>query len=111
MAKPTRSPMKVLKVLDYKEHPIYIRMVGKDVFIWDMIHENQLYTGYIVMKPAKGRSKLTQAEIDEVIKMCFAGGATSVDQILGVELTDDDETMVRRFEGARSQVEAEPIIN
>jgi hypothetical protein len=101
----TKGLMKVLMAMTYKSYPIYIRMMGRDVFIWDVIFNNQLYSSYIVIRPEKGKVKLNQEEISEITKMCYAGAAATVDNLLGIKLSDDEEEIIKRFESARAQVE------
>lgn len=100
-----KGRMKVLMVMNYKGHPIYVRQFDKDMFVWDVIIDNQLFSSYLVMLPAKGKMRLNKAELDETVKMCYAGAAATVDMHLGIELNDKDEDVVARFEAARKQVE------
>lgn len=97
--------MRVLMVQIYKDCPIYVRMIGDDVFIWDVIFKNRLYSSYIVMKPEKGKIKLNKDQITETAKMCYSGAAATIDIQLGEKLNDKDADIVRRFEGARKQIE------
>lgn len=106
----TSGLMRVLQVITYKSYPVYIRMIGYKTFIWDVIFENQLYSSYMEISAAKGKSRLTKAEVDEVVKMCYAGAAATVDGLLGIELEDKEADIVARFEGARAQIEAKPLV-
>ena len=98
--------MKVLMMMSYKGYPVYVRMVQKEMFIWDVIVDNQLYSSYIIIKPKKGEKSLSQREIEEVIKMCYAGAGATVDNILGVELSKTDKEAVEVLEKYQKQVEA-----
>lgn len=97
--------MRILMVMSYKSHPIYVRMIGKEIFIWDVIANNQLYSSYLIMKPKEGSVKLTKEEINEVTKMCYAGAAATVDNILGIEMPETDKAMVAQFEEARNMID------
>jgi hypothetical protein len=99
--------MKVLMVITYKGYAIYIRMVDKKIFIWDVIFENQLFSSFIVITPKLGEKGLNEDEIKEVIKMCYAGAAATVDNLLGVELSEKDKDMLEKFESAKTQIEGE----
>ena len=101
----SKGLMRVLMLITYKGYPICIRMIRKDIFLWDTCIDNQFYSSYIVMKPAQGKSKLNEDEISEVAKMCYAGASATIDNVLGVELSDTDKDMVKRFEAARKQIE------
>lgn len=104
MADKHTGEMKVLTVMSYKDCPIYVRMIGKSTFIWDVIFENQLYSSYMVITPGKGRKRLNTDEIAEVAKMCFAGASATVDTKLGIKLSDTDEAVFKRFEQATQLV-------
>ena len=94
--------MKILLVAYYKvDYPVYVRRIGKDVFIWDVIIKNQLYSSYMVIKPGKGRQRLTKSEVNEVVKMCFAGACATVDTHLGISMDEQQEKIVETFESAR----------
>ncbi len=94
--------MKILMVAYYKVHyPVYIRRIGKDVFIWDVIIDNQLYSSYMVISPGKGRQRLTKDEVNEVTKMCFAGACATVDTHLGISMDEQEKKIVETFESAR----------
>lgn len=98
----TNGHMRVLMSMTYKGNHIYVRMIGTDMYLWDAVYDGQIYSSYIIMKPAKGRLKLTPAETDEVVKMCYSGAATTIDTLMGVELSETDAAVVDRFEKAMS---------
>lgn len=94
--------MKILKAIGYKGNMIYVRMVGKDIFIWDAIFKNQLYSSYILMKPRKGKKALSDEEIMQVTELAYAGACTTIDTLLGVKLSKAEQEKVRLFEAAQS---------
>ena len=102
--KKNKGIMQVLMVMTYKGFPIYVRLINEDVFIWDVISDGQLYSSYLVISPVKGQKKLSKAEKDEVIKMCYAGAAATIDNILGVELSDKEQDMLDKFEEAKLNI-------
>lgn len=97
--------MKVLMIIRYKDMPIYIRLIGESVFIWDVIYDGQLFSSYIVIDPVKDKKILNKGEIEEVIKMCYAGAAATIDNILGVELTEKEKDMLKKFEEAKLNID------
>jgi len=99
--------MRILMIMTYKNYPIYVRMIGKNIFMWDVIASNQLYSSYLIMDPKKGSKVLNQKEINEVTKMCYAGAAATIDTILGIEMSDTDKQIVGQFEEARQMVDSE----
>lgn len=103
--------MKILMAVMYKGYHLYVRSLGKTTFLWDVVIENQLYSSYIQITPKKGRQKLTKAEISEVTKICYAGGAATIDNHLGLEPADTDQKMIEMFEAARLQTTQSEVIN
>lgn len=97
--------MRVLMVMSYKDIPIYVRMIGKDVFIWDVIHNNQLFSSYVVIGPRKGEKKLANSDIDEIVKICYAGAAATIDNILGIPITEDEEVILKQFEAGKKAIQ------
>ena len=97
--------MRILMVMTYKGYPIMIRQLGETRYMWDTVVNNQFFSSYIEILPAPGKKKLNRKELDEVVKMCYAGAATTVDTLLGIELSDTDKAKVKMFEKARKQME------
>lgn len=95
-------------IISYKGYPVMIREVGKhDIFMWDLIINGQFYSGHLVMAPKKGSNKLTKDELNEVVKMCYAGAAATIDNFLGIKMSDTDEQIIKQFEAARKMVESQ----
>lgn len=111
MSERISGQMRVLMVMNYKSCPVYVRMIGKSMFMWDVISNNQLYSSYIIMKPAKGRQRLLKKEIEEVTKMCFAGAAATVDNLLGIELPKDTQEQVDIFLKATRNLQTNKGVN
>lgn len=108
-AKKNTGEMEVLQLIYYKDFPIYIRRFGSAYFLWDVIIDNKLYSSYIVItfkNKGKGKS-LNQSGVNEVIKMCYAGACATVDNHLGIELTDDEKEKLKIFEDARVKIESQ----
>ena len=101
----TKGQIRVLMTMTYKGYPIIVRQIGTDLYMWDTVFNNEFYGSYIVMKPSKNRLKLKPDELEEVVKMCYAGAAATLDNKLGIEVTDEEQAVVARFEAARSQFE------
>lgn len=103
--KKTSGMMEVLQIVSYKDGDILIRKFPKDMYVWDVFFRGQFYSSYIVIKPVKGQKKLNEAEVAEVIKMLYAGAATTIDTLRGDKLSKKDKEMVKTFERARKQAE------
>jgi len=91
--KKIKGRMTVLRVLSYNEHMIYVRFFSPDIFTYDLIHNNQLFSSYLVISPSSGRSKLSKTEITEAGKLVLMGAMSTVDSLIGVKL--DDKELVR----------------
>ena len=96
--------MTVLMVTSYGGGKIYVRRVGKWVFMWDAVYKNELYSSHVVVKPRKGKKVLSKAEIEEITKILFAGGASTIDYQKGIKLSKTEKETVEMFEKARSTV-------
>ena len=103
--KKTKGWMRPLMIMSYKGFPIMVRKFGKKHYLWDVVVNNQFFSSYLVMEPIKGKKSLNKAEVAEVVKMCYAGAASTVDNILGIKLSDSDEKAVKMFENATRQLE------
>ena len=92
--------------MKYKKGMIYVRQVDEEIFIWDAIYKNKLYSSYIVITLDKGKKKLGKDIIDEVRQMCYAGAATTIDLQMGVKLSKKDRDLIKKFESKRKQIES-----
>jgi len=102
--KKVKGRMKVLKVYPYRDHLIYIRMIGKDYFEYLLFHDGQLYSSYIIILPEEGKKKLTKAQINGCIEIVSAGAEATINALMGVELSDEDREKVALFEKHRKEV-------
>jgi len=102
--KKVKGRMKVLKVYPYRDHLIYIRMIGKDYFEYLLFHDGQLYSSYIIILPEEGKKKLTKAQINGCIEIVSAGAEATINALMGVELSDEDKEKVALFEKHRKEV-------
>ncbi len=103
--KKTKGLMKVLMVVGYKKGKIYIRQMGDDVFLWDAVFKGELYSSYLVITPDKKKKKLTKRGLEEVVKMCYAGAAATIDYQLGIKLSKSEKQAVAMFERATKNIE------
>ena len=91
--------IKVLRVVPYHDCPVYIRMVGPEIFMYDLIFKNQMYSSYIVIKPSKGKKKLTKKEIEQGMLLINAGAQATIDTLLGVKLDKEVKRMAKIIAG------------
>jgi len=82
--------IKVLKVMEYHKIPVCLRMIGGEVFMYDFMHKNQFFSSYLVIRPAKGKEKLSDTEIVSSMHLIDAGAKATIDMLLGVQLSKED---------------------
>lgn len=75
--------MTVLRVLPYKGCMVYIRMIMGKMFTYDLIYKNEIYSSYIVMTPGKGKTKLSESDIDGAASLIWSGAVATIDTLLG----------------------------
>ena len=73
--------IKLLQKSEYEGCPIYIRMIDGKIFEYILLHEGEIYTGYNVITPAKGKKKLTKAQIAQAGALIFTGAITTIDML------------------------------
>lgn len=77
------SVIKILQKSDYEGCPVYIRMIGKDLFEYLLIYEGELYSGFNIIKPEKGKRKLNKDQIAQAGALIFTGAITTIDTLMG----------------------------
>ena len=90
----------------YKDGRIYVRRIYEEMFLWDCVWQGEIYSSFFIIKPSKNNKKLTDDEVSEVTKMCYAGAAATIDFKRGDEVSDSDENMIKIFEEARTKMNA-----
>ena len=98
--KKIKGKMTVLKVMLYKDHNIYIRMLYGEYFEYIFSHEGQIYSSYMVIKPSKGKTELSDDEISQASGLIWNGATATIDMLMGDELSDEDKEKVRQFEAS-----------
>lgn len=89
--KRTKGRVQLLRTYTYREHMVYIRYYTPDIFAYDLVHDGQIYFSYIVITPAKGFKHLTEQEIQNSMSLIMTGAQTTIDQIMGIELSEEDK--------------------
>ena len=100
-AKKVKGRIEVMKALPYRGHMIYIRRIDKDLFMYDLIFEGQIYSSYIVITPAKGKKKLNKNEIDRAAALILTGALATIDALIGDEVSEKDIATAKQFESGR----------
>ncbi len=107
MTKKAKGLITVLQIVDYKEGKILIRKLPKNIYEWIVFYKNKFYSSYLIIKPIKGQKDLNEQEISEVVKMLYAGGASTIDYQRGDKLSKKDEEIFKMFESARKMEETD----
>ena len=103
--KKVKGRMKVLKVYPYRDHRIYIRMIGKDYFEYILFSGSELYSSYIIIIPEEGKKKLTKSQINGCIEMVSAGAEATIDALMGIDISEEDKKKVELFEETMEKIE------
>jgi len=84
--KRVRGRVEVLKAMKYRGCMVYVRRYDKEIFTYDAVIDGEIYFGYLVMKPKKGTTKLTDEEVQSTRNLIWAGAETTIDTKLGIKL-------------------------
>lgn len=74
--------VKTLRQQDYRGSPVTLIMIEPKIFMYLLIYEDQIYMGYNVIHPKKGKKKLGKDEIAQCAALIFTGAITTVDWLL-----------------------------
>lgn len=103
--KKVKGRMKVLKVIPYMGHMVYIRQIGKDYFEYLLEYCGEIYSSYIIILPEEGKKKLTKSQVNGCVEMVYAGAEATINALMGVEVSDEDKKIVEVFEDAVKKTE------
>jgi len=85
MAKKKLKPKKVkgritvLKAMPYRGIMVYLRKINEDIFEYLIPYNGTVYADYLIMKPKKGKKKLSKNEMNQAAALMFAGATTTID--------------------------------
>ena len=91
--KKVKGRIDVLRKQTYRDHSLYIRYIKPDIFEYLVIHENEIYTGYLIITPEKGKNKLTPDQITQSAALIFTGAVATIDMLVD---GDPDEKEVKK---------------
>jgi len=86
--------IKLLQKSDYKGCPVYIRMIDGKIFEYIIQYKGEIYTGYNVIYPEKGKKKLTKDQIAQCGALIFTGAITTIDTLREKNGTLDDNKTI-----------------
>jgi len=90
--------IKLMKAMRYRGQMVYIRQIGISLFEYLLVFKKQVYSSYMVITPRKGKKKLTADEEAQAGALLFVGATTTINMLLGDELSDDEKARVGAFE-------------
>lgn len=108
--KKVKGRVRVLRASLYEGHKVIIRMIGDDYFEYLLEYNGEIYSSYIIITPAKGKTKLTKAEISECVGLIYAGAESTIDALSGKEVSEGEKKLVEVFEGQRKAVEGKNAV-
>ena len=87
----------MLKAMLYKGCMVYLRLIDNEIFEWMLVFNNQIYSSYMIMKPAKGKDKLSKTEIDVSAGIVWMGATATIDTLKGEGLDQLEKNANKEF--------------
>ena len=104
--KPEVGFIKVLRANLYRSHMIYVRQLGKYRFEYLLEYNGEIYGAYIIIRPeGKSKRKLTDSEVLEASAIIYNGAIATLNELLGVPLSEEDKKTAELFEESREKFE------
>ncbi len=94
--KKIKARMRLLKMFRYKDINVYIRLYHIDIFTYDLVWKDQIYSGYISIVPGKGKTKLTEDEIQQSSQIIIAGAMSTIDFLKGENLDEETKKLAEK---------------
>ena len=91
----------LLKAIPYKGCMVYIRRIGVDFFEYLVVFDKEIYTGYWIISPPKGKKDLTKEQISQAGGLAMAGAMATIDMQYGVRIDKATKETVDTFEKNR----------
>ena len=103
--KKVKGRIKVLKVIPYRGCPVCIRQIDNEIFMYDLIHNNQFFSSYLIITPKKGTSTLSDSEVSQAGALIMTGAMTTIDTLLGGKPDKKTQAIFNTFEANRNKFE------
>ena len=101
-----KGVMTVLMKNLYKSHYIIVRRIYENYFEYLLEYNGDIYSSYIIIKPEKGKKKLTKVQVNECMSLIYNGGMATLDALLGdTDVSEKDKEYVELFEKYREKPE------
>ncbi len=72
--------IEVIRKIDYKGCPIYIRRIDK-IFEYLVIYKGELFSQYFDIKPSWPRSDYTKKQLQGIIKLVLVASYSTIDKL------------------------------
>jgi len=80
--KKVKGRITVLQALPYKKIMVYLRKIGGDIFEYIIPYKGEIYSSYLIIKPRKGKKKLSKDEVNQSAALIYASAVTTIDFLL-----------------------------
>lgn len=72
--------IEVLKKIDHKGHPIYIRKIAH-LFEYLIVYKGELYSNYFNIKPSWYRRHYTEKQLESIVKLVLMTACKVIDAL------------------------------
>ncbi len=96
--KEIKNRIRILKVMPYEGHMVYLRLIGEELFEWLLVFDGEIYAGSMVFVLPKGKKEMTQEQINVASNLVWAGATATLDMKMGKKLTKEQEEKAQLFE-------------
>jgi hypothetical protein len=81
----SKDRVNVIKVYQYHGVNVYIMQFDDSLFAYFLAMDGEIFFNHIVMFPAKGKKKLTNAQLATTVAIVQAGANTTIETKLGIK--------------------------
>mgnify|MGYP001562951407 CR=1 FL=1 len=100
-----KGRIKLLHALPYHGCMVYVRQIDQEVFMYDVVYKDQIYSSYVIMKPRKGKKTLSKNDIQKTVQLVLAGAFATLDMLLDIKVSAEDESKVKVFNKVTKQIQ------
>jgi len=103
--KKVKGKITVLQAIPYQGVMVYLRKIGGSIFEYLIPYQGQIYSSYLIIKPAKGKTKLAKWEINQAAALIFTSAVATINFLQGKKISPKMKAVVNVMEKSRSKVE------
>ena len=109
--KNVKSRVRMLRVMRYKGYWVYARLIGTDLFLFDLSYNNEIYGGNLVITPRNGQTKLSELEIQRGTALIWASAIATIDTLLGEVYQGKNKDAAKAIIAVNEKQEAKAAMN